>query len=188
MCIESKSCLCHRIKDSIIADEKAFLGLFKQRKMIELYSFLKDSYRVINPKSNSKKFDTRLQSIVLTYLKPNDDDAQNLVINVNDEELKKKFLHTYEKYQNHQRDKAKILYRLERLVHDVEKLAYNNLEENADFMAYLQPEPEKETKKLRRSLSLKLPRFLHKKSPSSDKQAQESQAESSSSSSPSSSN
>ncbi|MDR3502777.1 MAG: hypothetical protein P4L79_09360 [Legionella sp.] len=180
MCIESKSCLCHRIKESIIADEKkVFLGFFVQRDMLELYFFLKASYRV----ATSKKPDSRLRSIVLTYLKPNEGGAQNLVINVNDEELKKEFLSTYEKYQNHQRDRTEVLYQLENLIHDVEKLAYNNLEENADFMAHLQP--EKEPKKLKRSLSVRLPRFLHKKSPSSDRQAQESQAESSSPPTPS---
>ncbi|WP_133136058.1 hypothetical protein [Legionella rowbothamii] len=176
MCIESKSCLCHRIKDSIITDEKkVFFSFFKQRNMIELYSFLKDSYRV----AGSKKFDSRLQSIVLTYLTPNEGDAGNLVINVNQEVFKKKFLSTYKKYQKHQRDKTEVLDRFEKLIHDVEKLTYNNLEENADFMTHLQ------TKKLKRSSSLRLPRFLHKKSPSSDRQAQESQAESSSPPAPS---
>ncbi|MFJ1268698.1 hypothetical protein ACD661_09050 [Legionella lytica] len=181
MCEESKNCLCHKIKECIIKDKKGiFLSFFTVRKMNELYLFLKDSYPLTDPKFNDKKFDEHLHTLVRTYIKPNKGDDPGLVINVNREEIKKKFRSTYRKYQNQERDKTQVLERLMHLIHDIEKLTYNNLEDNPEFMAQLQ-----KGAKLRRSSSLRLPRFLvHKKSPANEAQTHEGQAESSSSSAP----
>lgn len=181
MCEESKNCLCHKIKDHIIKDKKEkFLSFFTARDMEELYLFLKSSYPLINSKTPDRDFTEGLPTLVHTFIKPNVGGSEGFVINVNQEKVKTQFLATYRKYQNQERSKTKMQSRLEQLVHDVEKLVYNNLEDNQEFITHLQ----QDTKKLRRSISLRLTKFLtHKKSPSNDGQAHENQAESSSSSS-----
>ncbi|USQ13782.1 hypothetical protein J2N86_00065 [Legionella lytica] len=183
MCNESKSCLCHRIKDFIITDKKEkFLGFFQQRHIIELYSFLKESYPLVNPKFKDENFNEVLQRLVNTYIDPPGNGDHSLVINVNHEVVKKRFLSTYHKYQNQQRDKTRVLVRLTQLIHDVENLAYNNLDDNQDFKSLLQ----KGAKKLTRSFSSKVASFLHpKKTPASSGPEHENNAESSSPPSPS---
>lgn len=187
MCKESKTCLCHRMKDFIIADkkirdDKKFARFFNEIRISELYLFLRDAYTLMGNTSDSAKFDEKLSTLAVTYLP---------VINANDEKVKTKFRHGYKKYLKQEFDKQTLLERLERLVHDVEKLAYNNLSDNPAVVDLLQTEPPKSLHS--RSLSARLLKFIQK-SPSSSDVPDSSRGESpssssaSSSSSPSSSN
>jgi hypothetical protein len=146
MCEDKKEskCLCHHIKPFILADQnnKFHNKYFKPNYITELYFFLKDAYSLVDA-TEDERFNEKLAQLVTVYIKPSSEpqgfDSKIQTINVNEEENRVIFLTAYKKFEkNHKR--VTVCAALQTLIHDVEKLVYNNRSGDELFMKLLKEE------------------------------------------------